>query len=66
MVSGSAFILKNGTLPWQGIEKVLDIHVWVGRIAAFGGITTAFEMPNNHPKVTARDAFKERCAQKKF
>ncbi len=111
MAGGKSFILKNGTLPWEGGEKVMDIHVRDGRIAnigenlpnqadtdiidvsdkyvlpgiidghthlrefgfseredyysgtaaaAVGGITTVFDMPNNKPKVTTTDAFKER------
>ena len=111
MASGSVVILRNGTIPWQGAEKVMDIHIQYGRIAAIGetlsadskteiidvagklvlpgiidghthlrefgfseredyftgtaaaavgGITTVFDMPNNDPKVTTTDAFKER------
>ena len=111
MASGSVVILRNGTIPWQGAEKVMDIHIQDGRIAAIGetlsadskteiidvagklvlpgiidghthlrefgfseredyftgtaaaavgGITTVFDMPNNDPKVTTTDAFKER------
>jgi dihydroorotase len=111
MVGSSEFILRNGTIPWQGGETVMDIHIQDGRIAAVGeglpidiktesidvagklvlpgiidghthlrefgfseredyftgtaaaavgGITTVFDMPNNDPKVTTTDAFKER------
>ena len=34
MANGSSFVLKNGTVPWQGAEKRLDVHVRDGRIAA--------------------------------
>ena len=111
MSNEHSFVLKGGTVPWEGQEKKMNIQVRDGRIAgvgenltgdpkadiidvtgkivlpgiidghthlrefgfsdredyytataaaAVGGITTVFDMPNNKPKVTTVDAFKER------